>query len=62
MFSSTERVIETDSGKRVVELTIRLLIKDATGTVRVTDIMLQSGSISTLWDGHPSETKWTVDG
>jgi hypothetical protein len=62
MFESFERTLDTDTGKRVVEITIKLVCKDVTGTVRITDIMLQSGSICTLWDGHPSETKWTVDG
>jgi hypothetical protein len=51
-----------ESDKRVESITVKLILKDATGEAGVTDIQLQSGSISTKWSGHPSEIRWQVDG
>ena len=61
MFNEVLDVIDANKG-RVTELKVTLVVKDATGTVRITDIMLQGGGLSTKWTGHPSEIKWTVDG
>jgi len=33
-----------------------------TGTLYVTDILLQPGSVATGWVGHPCEMKWVLDG
>lgn len=51
----------SDSSKRVTEIKIKLVVKDATGEVGVTDVMLQRGTISTEWAAHPSEIKWTIN-
>lgn len=32
------------------------------GTLYITDILLQAGSVVTGWVGHPCEMKWTLDG
>ena len=43
---------------RVTKITIRV----CTGTVYITDMLLQGGSIATGWVGHVSEIQWTEDG
>jgi len=35
---------------------------NCTGTLYVTDILLQPGSVATGWVGHPCEMKWVLDG
>ena len=54
-------IIEADTSKGVLSVTVKLVASDFTGDVNVTDLMLQGGSIVTLWSGHPSEIKWSVD-
>ncbi|AEE95280.1 hypothetical protein [Mahella australiensis] len=46
---------------RVQKITVKLTTRDCTGVVKVTDIMLQGGSIATTWVGHPSEIRWSFD-
>lgn len=48
--------------KRLRSITVRLCVTDCTGTVYVTDMLLQGGSIATGWVGHVSEIQWTQDG
>ena len=48
-------------GKKISSIKIELEVTDCTGAVKVTDIMLQSGEIATLWVGHPSEIRWSLD-
>lgn len=60
-FSLVKALITPDSSKSIFKIDIKLVVKDTTGEVGVTDLMLQSGSISTLWKAHPSELRWTVD-
>lgn len=60
-FEEKAQLIEAQNG-RVTEIKLTLVIEKASGTVGVTDIMLQGGSIGTMWNGHPSELRWTVDG
>lgn len=50
-----------DYGKKITKITVELEITDCTGEVKVTDIMFQSGEIATLWVGHPSEIRWSLD-
>jgi hypothetical protein len=60
-----ETISPKDSGKRVESITVRLVVKNPAndgGEVGITDLMLQSGSISTVWSGHPSELRWMVEG
>ena len=62
---------------RVTKITIRVCVTDCTGTVYITDMLLQGGSIATGWVGHVSlqggsiatgwvghvsEIQWTEDG
>lgn len=44
---------------RVTKITIRVCVTDCTGTVYITDMLLQGGSIATGWVGHVSEIQWT---
>lgn len=41
---------------------VRVCITNCTGTLYITDILLQAGSVVTGWVGHPCEMKWTLDG
>jgi hypothetical protein len=46
----------------VVKIRVRVCVTDCTGTINITDMLLQGGSIATGWVGHVSEIKWTEDG
>ncbi|AEE98020.1 hypothetical protein Mahau_2898 [Mahella australiensis 50-1 BON] len=48
-------------GLRVCKITLKVVVRDAAGTVKITDIMLQGGSMATTWVGHPSEIRWSFD-
>lgn len=61
MFQLIYDLIEIDSSKTVSEIEISLEINDCTGTAKITDVMLQGGSIATEWTGHPSELRWQHD-
>ncbi len=52
---------ESTFGK-LKSITVRVFIHNCTGTLYVTDIFLQGGSVATGWVGHPSEIRWTLDG
>ncbi len=43
-------------------ITVRICINNCTGTLYVTDILLQGGSVATGWIGHPCEIRWSLDG
>ncbi|WP_245543923.1 hypothetical protein [Mahella australiensis] len=43
------------------KITLKVVVRDAAGTVKITDIMLQGGSMATTWVGHPSEIRWSFD-
>ncbi len=60
--TQTAHVITPKGSGEIKKLTIQLFVKDCTGTVYFTDILLQGGSIATGWVGHVSEIKWTLDG
>lgn len=47
---------------RVKTITVRLLIRDCTGRLWFTDVLLQDGSAATGWVGNPCEMRWTLDG
>lgn len=51
----------SQSDKTVESIVVRLVINDAEGNLKVTDVMLQGGTISTVWTAHPSEIRWAVD-
>lgn len=46
----------------VARITVRVFVNDCTGTVYITDMLLQDGSLASGWAGHVSEIQWTQDG
>ncbi|HIS28685.1 MAG TPA: hypothetical protein IAA78_04440 [Candidatus Avamphibacillus intestinigallinarum] len=60
--TQTAHGIKPKGSGKIRRITIRLFVKDCTGTVYFTDILLQGGSIATGWVGHVSEIQWTLDG
>lgn len=62
-FSTTSaRVTPKNYGERVKSITVRVCITNCSGTLYVTDLLLQGGSVATGWIGHPCEIKWSLDG
>jgi hypothetical protein len=61
-FQQTAHDLSPKGYGRVRAITIRLFVIDCTGTVFITDMMIQGGSVSTGWVGHTSEIQWTMDG
>jgi hypothetical protein len=62
-FEDHNKVINVkDTFKGVQSVTVELICEDCEGQVNITDIMLQGGSISTVWEYHPSEIRWSHDG
>lgn len=63
-FESHNRTISIQETSKAVEsVEVKVVLKNGeTGTVNITDLMLQSGSISTNWAYHPSEIRWSYDG
>lgn len=61
MYQQVNDVVDASKGT-VSEIKVTLLVEDVDGEVNFTDVMLQGGTITTKWSGHPSEIKWTVDG
>lgn len=53
--------VETDSSRKVDHIDVELMVRDASGTVAFTDVMLQSGTVATTWVGHVSEIRWSFD-
>lgn len=52
-----------DPYKGVAAIEVEFVVDNCRkGTVNVTDVMLQGGTISTIWTGHPSEVRWSLDG
>ncbi len=47
---------------RVAKIKVRVFVNDCTGTVYITDMNLQDGSLASGWVGHVSEIEWTQDG
>ncbi len=47
---------------RLATVTVRLVMRDCTGEVWFTDLMLQAGSVATGWVGNVAEIQWTEDG
>lgn len=55
----------TPQGKvkeKIKEIEVKFIVEDAEITIYLTDIMLQGGTIATMWTGHPSEIRWSFDG
>ncbi len=56
------QVSGSDKTRRVKSIRLKVAVKNATGDLYLTDLMLQSGSIATGWAGHVSEIPFTSDG
>lgn len=54
------KVIENTKGN-VVKIKVKIKCKDSTGKIKLTDIMLQPGSMGSSWSGHPSEVRWSFN-
>ena len=62
-FSKTSEKITPESYfSKVKSITVRVCITNSTGTLYITDLLLQPGSVATGWVGHPCEIKWVLDG
>ncbi len=60
-FNHVAQAVQPQYG-RVKSIKIRICVNDCSGTVYITDMLLQGGSIATGWVGHVSEIQWTEDG
>ncbi len=58
----TTAVAGSEEGRKVRSIRLKVSVKNATGDLYITDMMLQSGSIATGWTGHVSEIQFTQDG
>lgn len=61
-FQTFQKSFAPDRSRNVKKIVLRLVVSDVTGTIHVTDLMLQGGSIATVWTGHASEIQWSFDG
>ena len=60
-FTHVAQAVTPQNG-RVKKIRMRVCVTDYTGTIYITDMLLQGGSIATGWVGHVSEIPWTEDG
>ena len=61
MLSWEDRVLTVSTSNKVKKIEVRLVVEDCSGEVWFTDIMLQGGTLATIWTGHTSEIKWSFD-
>lgn len=63
-FNLINQAIEVKNPDRgVAAIEVEFVMENCrSGQINVTDIMLQGGTIATMWAGHPSETRWSLDG
>lgn len=54
-------LIKVDSSKKVSSIEVTLEVRECSGSINITDVMLQGGPIVTIWTGHPSELRWQHD-
>jgi len=52
----------SDTSRKVKSIRVRVTVKNTTGALDLTALMLQSGSIATGWVGQVSEIPFTQDG
>ncbi|MED3647778.1 hypothetical protein P4475_13395 [Halalkalibacterium halodurans] len=57
-FRTFHEAVNINRSKEVAEVEVRLVAERFRGQTNITDVMLQGGSISTSWVGHPSEQRW----
>lgn len=58
-YVQASEVISTKGGIESME--ISLVVRNVQGTINITDVMVQSGDTPYVWQGHPSEHKWSED-
>ncbi len=58
----SEKISPENYSSKVKSIKVRVCITNCSGTLYVTDILLQPGSVATGWVGHPCEMKWVLDG
>jgi len=51
--------IQTDRIRQIESIELSLEATNCTGEIRMTDIMLQAGPVTTMWQGNPSELRWS---
>ena len=59
---TTEKITPENYFSKVKSITVRICITNCSGTIYVTDLLFQPGSVATGWVGHPCEMKWVLDG
>lgn len=59
--TTTPAVDTSLDGSIAKRINIKLKVKNLTGTFNITDIMLQTGDKSSIWNSHPSEVRWTFN-
>ena len=47
--------------RKVARMDVLLCMENATGTINMTDVMLQGGVLATLWSGHTSEIRFSFE-
>lgn len=62
IFTQAAQDVSPRGYEHLKSITVRVCVTDCTGTVYITDMLLQGGSIATGWVGHVSEIQWTLDG
>ena len=60
--STSARIAPENYSSRVKSITVRVCVKNCSGTFYITDIFLQGGAVAIGWVGHPCEIRWTLDG
>ena len=50
-----------NSSKQITRIRCKVKVKDVSCNAHITDIMLQTGDKSTVWNSHPSEIKWVFN-
>ena len=62
-FSKTSQKISPESYfSKVKSITVRVCMTNCAGTLYITDILLQPGTVATGWVGHPAPISSHRDG
>jgi hypothetical protein len=52
----------TNDQRKIVKMKLTFKMKNSTGNLYLTDLMLQAGSVATGWVSHIHEILWTEEG
>ncbi|SFS75964.1 hypothetical protein [Marininema halotolerans] len=61
-FQTVQKSVAPDRSRDVQKIVLKVIASDVIGSVHMTDLMFQGGSIATVWTGHASEIQWSFDG